>query len=94
MKRLLSLAYTIPEFDFMAKATIKNNLSTEQTAKEWACSKYTKWSTAFLAKHRELVIRIMYSMFILVVLKNSSLMTNSSASKVVILLAGTLKDNI
>ena len=78
----------------MAKVTTKNDLSAEQTAKEWACSKYTEWSTTFLAKHRELVIRIMCSMFILVVLKTSSLMTNSSASKVVILLAETLKDNI
>ena len=78
----------------MAKATTKNNLSAEQTAKEWACSKYTKWSTTFLTKHRELVIRIICSTFILVVLKNSSLMTNSSASKVVILAAGILKDNI
>jgi len=78
----------------MAKATTKNDLSAEQIAKEWACSKYTKWFTIFLAKHRELVIRIICLTFILVVLKNSSLMTNSSASKVVILAAGILKDNI
>ena len=34
VKRPFSFTQTIPEFNFIAKATTKNNLSTEQTARE------------------------------------------------------------
>jgi len=50
-------------------------------------------STAFLAELRESVIKIIYSMSILVALAISSLITNNSASGAVVLLAGALEDN-
>ena len=44
----------------------KNDLSVEQTAKEWACSEYIKRSTIFLAQLRILIIRTICLMSILV----------------------------
>ena len=71
----------------------KNNQSTEQTAKKWTCPEYTKKLTDFLAEPRESVMSIMHSMSILVALETPSLMANSSASGIVVLLVGALEDN-
>jgi len=70
-----------------------NNLSTEQTAKEWACPECTEGSTAHLADPSESVMRIIHSMATLVALAIPSLITNSSASGAVVLLAGALEDD-
>ena len=71
----------------------KNDWSAEQTAKEWACPKYTEGSTDLLAESRESVMSIMRSISILVALKTPSLIANSSASEAVILPAGALEDD-
>jgi len=72
----------------------KNNLSTEQITKECICSGCTEGSTTFLAKSGKSVIRIMYSMSILVVLAMSSLIVNGLASGVVVQPARALENNI
>lgn len=72
---------------------LKNNLSVKQTKSEWDCPECTKRSTALLAKPRVSLTRIMCLMFILVVLETPSLITNNSASKAVVLLAGVFKDD-
>ena len=71
----------------------KNDLRTEQTVKEWACSEYTERSTVFLTELRESVIRIMHSISILLALAIPGLIANSSVSKAVIWLAKTLENN-
>jgi len=72
----------------------KNNLSIEQITKECICSGCTEESTAFLAEPGKSVIRIMYSMSILVVLAMFSLIVNSLASGVVIQPARALENVI
>jgi len=62
----------------------KINLSIEQTTKKYTCSECIEESTTFLAELRELVIRIMHPISISVALVMPNLITNSSASKVVI----------
>jgi len=75
------------------KPLSKNNQSTEQTAKKWTCLECTKRLTDFLAEPRESVVSIMRSMSILVALETPSLMANSSASGIVVLLVRALEDN-
>ena len=72
----------------------KNNLNTKQTVKEWTYSEYIERFTIFLAESRESMIKIIYSMFILVALAMFSLITNSSTSEAVVWPAKTLEDNI
>ena len=76
----------------LLKLLLKNNLSTEQTASEWACSECTKESTVLLVESRELVMRIMYSISILVALETSNLIANNSVLEVVVLLAEAFKE--
>jgi len=92
MKGLLSLAGAVPEVNPIAIA-LRNNLSVEQTAKEWACPGCTKRFTACLADPSESVMRIMHSIAMLVALAIPSLMVNSSASGVVVLPAGALEND-
>ena len=94
VKRSLIFAWKILEFDFIAKATTKNNLSIEHMAKEWACLECTERSTTFLADSRELVVRIMCLISILVALETPNIMANSLVLGAVVLLAGTLEDDI
>ena len=61
---------------------------------KWACLEYIEKFTIFLVKSRELVIRIIYLIFILVVLKTLSLIANNLVSGAVVLLVGVFEDNI
>jgi len=69
-------------------------MSAEQTTSKSTCPEYTKESITLLAKFRELVMRIIYSIFILVVLETLSLIVKSLALGAVILPARVFEDNI
>ena len=61
---------------------------------KWTCLEYIEKFTIFLVKPRELVVRIIYLIFILVVLKTLSLIANNLVSGAVVLLVGVFEDNI
>ena len=72
----------------------KDNLSTDQITKECICSGCIEGPTAFLAEPGKSVIRIIYSMSILVVLAMFSLIVNNLVSGVVVQPARALENNI
>ena len=93
VKGPLSLARAVPEVDPVAMALRKEQPKCRADSQRVACPGCTEGSTARLADPSESVMRIMRSMAILVALAMPSLMTNSSASRVVVLPAGALENN-